>query len=149
MLDAHPYEEPAYDIIPLDNADNYSGSGAVGNIKPTTMGGFIDLLKATFNCKAIRYCGDERKTITRVALCGGSGAFLTSDAIASGADIYVTGDVKFHDFTSFADKIAIADIGHYESEQCSKSIFREILEKKFPGLTIKDAETDINTIKYI
>lgn len=104
MLDAHPYEEPAYDIIPLDNADNYSGSGAVGNIKPTTMGGFIDLLKATFNCKAIRYCGDERKTITRVALCGGSGAFLTSDAIASGADIYVTGDVKYHDFTSFADK---------------------------------------------
>ena len=149
MLDAHPYEEPAYDIIPLDNADNYSGSGAVGNIKPTTMGRFIDLLKATFNCKAIRYCGDERKTITRVALCGGSGAFLTSDAIASGADIYVTGDVKYHDFTSFADKIAIADIGHYESEQCSKSIFREILEKKFPGLTIKDAETDINTIKYI
>ena len=72
-----------------------------------------------------------------------------SDAIASGADIYVTGDVKYHDFTSFADKIAIADIGHYESEQCSKSIFREILEKKFPGLTIKDAETDINTIKYI
>ena len=121
----------------------------MGNIKPTTMGGFIDLLKATFNCKAIRDCGDERKTITRVALCGGSGAFLTSDAIASGADIYVTGDVKYHDFTSFADKIAIADIGHYESEQCSKSIFREILEKKFPGLTIKDAETDINTIKYI
>lgn len=149
MLDAHPYEEPAYDVIPLATADPYAGSGTVGCIKPTSMKEFLGILKTTFGCQTIRYCGDMGTTINKVALCGGSGAFLTPDAIAAGADVYVTGDVKYHDFTTFADKIMIADIGHYESEQCSKEIFQEILANKFPNLIIKNSKTDINTIKYI
>lgn len=149
MIEAHPYEEPAYDIIPLANADQYAGSGAVGSIKPIRLSDFLAKLKSAFNCPAIRYCGDLDAEISKVALCGGSGAFLTSDAIAAGADIYVTGDVKYHDFTTFADKIMIADIGHYESEQCTKEIFNGIIAESFPELTIRDSKTDINTIKYI
>lgn len=149
MCNVHPYEEPAFDIISLDNPDNYAGSGAVGNIDATTLEDFLEILKLVFQCPSIRYCGNKQATIQRVALCGGSGTFLVQDAIASGADIFVTGDVKYHDFTSSANRIMIADIGHFESEQCSKEIFRELLSKKFPELTIKNAKSDINTIKYI
>lgn len=148
LLKAHPYEEPAYDVIPLANADRYSGSGAVGEIEPTTVGKLLERLQAAFGTKAIRYSGDKEKTVSRVALCGGSGAFLTGDAIAAGADIYITGDLKYHDFTTFAGQIALADIGHYESEQCAKEIFGDILRERFPQLPVVMAETDINPINY-
>ena len=148
MLKAHPYEEPAYDIIPLENADRYAGSGAVGNIGETTAGEFLENLKSVFGCPAVRYCGELNRRISRVALCGGSGAFLIGDALAAGADIYVTGDLKYHDFTENAGKIMLADIGHFESENCTKEIFHDILSAEFPSLRIELAK-ETNTIKLI
>lgn len=149
MLKAHPYEEPAYDIIPLANADRYAGSGAIGEIAPTDAESLLKKLKTTFNCPFVRYCGNKSATIRRIALCGGSGAFLIGDAIAAGADIYLSGDIKYHDFTEAAGKIMVADIGHYESEQCAKEIIRDILMKRFPTLPVAFAKTDENTINYI
>lgn len=149
MIAAHPYEEPAYDVFPLKNADNYSGSGVVGDIEPARLEEFLNKTKSIFNVGAIRYAGDKTKTIRRVALCGGSGAFLIGKAIASGADLYITGDVKYHDFTTYEGQIAIADIGHYESEQCTKEIFYEIIQKNFPNFASYFAETDTNPINYL
>lgn len=149
MLAVHPYEEPAYDILPLGNHDPYAGSGAIGNITPTRADSFLLRLKETFGCASLRYCGNPQTVIRRVALCGGSGAFLTADAIAAGADIFVSGDFKYHDFTTYAGSIMIADIGHYESEQCAKEILEGVIRRKCPELPILYAETDKNTIKYI
>lgn len=150
MLDVHPYEEPAYDIIPLLNGDAYSGSGAIGLLQgPTTLSNFLHVLKDVFKCPCIRHNGvDGKQMIQKVALCGGSGSFLTKDAISQGADIYVTGDVKYHDFTSATGQIVIADIGHYESEQCAKEILQDEISRKFPKLRIKQSITENNTIKY-
>lgn len=148
-LAAHPYEEPAYDIIPLDNADAYAGSGAVGDIAPVRAEDLLKRLKSTFGCPSVRYCGNPDTIIRRVALCGGSGAFLTADAVRAKAGIYITGDVKYHDFTDFTGQIMIADIGHYESEQCTKEIFMEIIRRTMPGLPVHFAASDENTIKYI
>lgn len=148
MLKVHPYEEPAFDIIALDNADKRAGSGVVGNIDCCTLAELLTRLKDRFNVAAIRYAGDSNGKVRRVALCGGSGAFLISDAIAAGADIYVTGDLKYHDFTTFADRIALADIGHYESEQCAKQILADIISNKFPDMPVRMAASDTNTIKY-
>ena len=77
----HPYEEPAFDIIPLLSEDHQHGSGAVGNIQETPLKDLLARLKEIFKVGAIRYCGDDEKPITRIALCGGSGAFLIGDAI--------------------------------------------------------------------
>ncbi|MGN1266235.1 MAG: Nif3-like dinuclear metal center hexameric protein [Muribaculaceae bacterium] len=148
MLAAHPYEEPAYDVIALLNQSPYTGFGVVGNIEPMALADFLALVKTTFNVDAIRYSGDENAVIKRVALCGGSGAELVGDAIAQGADIYVTGDIKYHDFTSNNHRIVMADIGHYESEQFTKDIFYEIIRKKMPNFALYFAEKEIKQVKF-
>ncbi len=149
MVAAHPYEEPAYDVIPLANADRYAGSGVIGDIDPINYGVFIERLKSAYGTPCVRCSGRLDSTVSRGAFCGGSGAFLVEDAIAAGADAYVTGDVKYHDFTGAAGRIRIADVGHYESEQCAKEIFSEIIRAKFPNLRIVYSTTDINPINYI
>ncbi len=147
MIKAHPYEEPAYDVIQLLNESAHYGLGVVGNVTEMKATEFLMLLKKTFNVDAIKYCGDENTVISKVAMCGGSGAEFVGAAIASGADIYVTADVKYHDFTSNAHNIMIADIGHYESEQFTKDIFYEIIQKKMPNFATYFAETDNKQVK--
>ena len=137
------------DIIPLANSDNYNGSGIIGDIEPTSLGDFLQLLKSTFGIHTIRYSGNPSSIIRRVAMCGGSGAPMASDAIAASADVYVSGDFKYHDFTTYRGIISLADIGHYESEQCAKSILRDIIAGKFPDIPVTFSKTDINTINYI
>ena len=85
----------------------------------------------------------------RVALCGGSGASFVKDAVKAGADIFVTGDVKYHDFTTWARDIILADIGHYESECCSASIFSRVLRERFPSLVVYFSESQKNPIGFI
>lgn len=148
MIAAHPYEEPAYDVLPLLNASPYDGIGVVGDIQPMPAMQFLALLKRRFDVDAVKYCGNTDKEISRVALCGGSGAEFIGDAISSGADVYVTGDVKYHDFTGNSGRIMIADIGHYESEQFTKDIFYEIIRKKMPNFATYYAKSEIKQVKF-
>ena len=114
----HPYEEVAYNIYPLSNSNQDSGSGMIGELKeemePTA---FLAHLKRTFGAHGIRYTEATKSKVKKVALCGGSGSFLIEQAKRAGADVYVTGDVKYHEFFDADGRIMIADIGHYESEQ--------------------------------
>ena len=148
MLQAHPYEEPAYDVLQLQNESPYEGAGVVGDIEPTSATDFFAKLKNVFGVDAVRFCGDASKTIRRVALCGGSGAEFIGAAVHSGADIYVTGDVKYHDFTGNASRILIADIGHYESEQFTKDIFYEIIREKMPNFATYYAKSENKQVKF-
>ena len=148
MLQAHPYEEPAYDVLQLQNESPYEGARVVGDIEPTSATDFFAKLKYVFGVDAVRFCGDATKTIRRVALCGGSGAEFIGAAVHSGADIYVTGDVKYHDFTGNASRILIADIGHYESEQFTKDIFYEIIREKMPNFATYYAKSENKQVKF-
>ena len=148
MLQAHPYEEPAYDVLQLQNESPYEGAGVVGDIEPTSATDFFAKLKNVFGVDAVRFCGDATKTIRRVALCGGSGAEFIGAAVHSGADIYVSGDVKYHDFTGNASRILIADIGHYESEQFTKDIFYEIIREKMPNFANYYAKSENKQVKF-
>ena len=148
MLKAHPYEEPAFDVIPLDNADRYSGSGVIGDIQPDSATSFLQQLKATFGVHTLRYSGNLTRSIKRVALCGGSGAFLIQKAISRGADIYVTGDLKYHEFQGHEQRIILADIGHYESEQFTKELFADIIAALHPDFEVNFAKAETNQIKY-
>lgn len=126
------------------------GIGVIGDMKPTPKLEFLRRLKKKFNVKALKYSAHSPKlVIKRPAVCGGSGAFLIKKAIEEGADAIVTGDVKYHDFTSFGGDILIADIGHYESELCSSKIFSRIIRDRFPEMVVYFAEKESNPIAFL
>ena len=89
-----------------------------------------------------------KKEVKKVAACGGSGSFLLGRAIASGADVFISGDFKYHQFFDADNSILIADIGHYESEQFTKEIFYENLNKKFPTFALHLSEQNTNPVNY-
>ncbi len=150
LLEAHPYEEVAYDIISLDNSQNIVGLGIIGELEEEKeLDLFLEQLKTTFNCAAVRYSGERKSKIKKVAMCGGSGSSLLKGAIKSGADIFVTGDFKYHQFFENDDKIIIADIGHFESEQFTKELFYEIVTNKFSKFALRLSEIQTNPVKYL
>lgn len=148
MLESHPYEEVAYDIYKLENECTNTGLGMIGNLK-TEMSeeDFLSLLKQKFGCSLIKHSDLIGKPIKNVALCGGSGAFLINTAKSSGAQVYVSGDIKYHDYFLAEKKIIIADIGHFESEQFTKEIFYDIIMKKNPNFAVRFSEKNVNPIK--
>ena len=89
------------------------------------------------------------KPVTRVAWCGGSGSFLLSDAIRAGAQVYITGDFKYHEFFDADNRIVIADIGHYESEQFTPEIIHSLLQKKFSNFALYFTQVNTNPINYV
>ena len=89
------------------------------------------------------------KPVKKVAVLGGSGSFAIEKAIEAGADIYVTADIKYHEFYKAENKLVIADIGHYESEQFTKNLLVDILTKKFPNFAIILSQKNTNPIYYL
>lgn len=150
MLDAHPYEEVAYDIYSLDNTNSQAGLGMIGELKDeeNTIG-FLKRVKDIFGCGCIRHTQIVKDKVKKVAVCGGSGSFLLRNAISAKADVFVTGDFKYHEFFDAEKKIIIADIGHYESEQFTRDIFYEIVTKKFPNFAVHISEINSNPINYL
>ena len=145
----HPYEEVAYELIPLKNTNNYEGSGMVGYLEEEMEEvDFLRLLKGTFDCKIIRHTKLLNKPIKKIAFCGGSGSFLLEKAKKSNADIFITGDYKYHDFFDAEDQIIIADIGHFESEQYTSNLLVDILTKKFPTFAFEITGIKTNPINY-
>lgn len=150
MISSHPYEEVAYDIYPLLNSFNGAGAGMIGELsEPISEINFLKRVKKIFNLQAIRHTQLLKKDIQKVAFCGGSGAFLIKQAIASNADIYITADVKYHQFFDAENRILIADIGHFESEQFTIDIFYEYLLKNFSKFAVLKSEIKTNPINYI
>ena len=150
LFKAHPYEEVAYDIVPLDNIHQEIGIGMVGELTNETEElEFLNFLKTTMNAKGIRHSKLIGKPIKKVAVLGGSGSFAISNAIAANADIYITSDIKYHEFYKAENKLVIADIGHFESEQFTKNILVDILTKKFPNFAIILSNRNTNPIYYL
>ena len=150
LLKAHPYEEPAYDFIPLQNAWNQVGAGVVGDLEEAEDELiFLNRIKNIFNIPTIRHTNLLGKAIQRVALCGGSGSSFLSDAMNANADVYLTGDIKYHEFFEAQKRILIADIGHFESEQFTKEIFHEIITKKMPTFAVQISDSKTNPINYL
>lgn len=150
LLQAHPYEEVAYDVVSLDNAYNLVGSGMIGELKKPVDGlVFLKNLKKSLKTDCIRYTSLLNKPVQKVAVCGGAGRFLLNNAIAAGADVLVTADFKYHDFFDADNKIVVADVGHYESEQFTKDLLLQHLSEKFPILAARISSVNTNPIKYL
>lgn len=149
LFKSHPYEEVAYEVYALENENQQIGMGMTGELKePMDEQDFLSLVKRIFDVPVIRHSRFLEKRIHKVAVLGGSGSFAISRAKAARADIFITADLKYHDFFQAEGKLVLADIGHYESEQYTKNLLASFLNKKIPNFAVVLSETDTNPIKY-
>jgi len=149
MIAAHPYEEVAYDIYPLLNDAAKTGAGLIGLLKtPVPEQEFLQWLKIKLDLKVIRHSPLRGRLIKTVAICSGSGSFLIAEAIGAKADIYLTADLKYHDFFDLENRILLADIGHYESECGVKDWLYATLIEKFPNFAFLISEINTNPVHY-
>lgn len=149
MYAAHPYEEVAYEIYPIQNSNQFEGAGMIGElVTEQDEITFLSQLKTTFKCGVIRHTKLLGRKIKKVAVCGGSGSFLLSKAIQQKADIFITGDFKYHEFFDAENKLIIADIGHFESEQFTTNLLAEKLKENFTNFAIHLTEHNTNPINY-
>ncbi len=149
MKAAHPYEEVAYDIVPLANRYPDIGAGLIGELPAaTTENELLTRLKEIFKVPVIRHTSLLQKAIKKVAVCGGAGSFLISKALAAGADAYITADIKYHEFFDANNRMLVADIGHYESEQFTINLLQEVLGQKFPTFAVLKTEVKTNPVNY-
>ena len=128
---------------------NIAGCGVIGDIEPKPAREVLKQVKQAFEVGAVRYSGDGDRVVSRVALCGGAGGFLLDKAVEAGAQLYVTADMRYHDFLDNSQRIVVADIGHYESEHFTKEIFLEIIRKKSPTFAVAFAKNEINQVNYL
>ena len=149
LLTHHPYEEAAYDIIPISNTDASIGSGLIGELpEPADETAFLQTIKTAFGLQVIRHTGLCNKKVKIVAVCGGAGSFLIKKAVAAGADFYITSDVKYHEFFDANNRMVIADIGHWESEQFTPDLIITVLRSNFPTFAVLKSETRTNPVQY-
>jgi dinuclear metal center YbgI/SA1388 family protein len=129
MIEAHPYEEVAYDVLPLENRGAASGLGRVGNLaEPLSLSQFAGVVKAALELSTVRMGGRPDSTVKTVAVCGGAGADLWPEALKAGADVIVTGDLKYHTAQDMvAAGINFIDAGHYGTESVVLPMLLEYL----------------------
>ena len=145
----HPYEEVAYEITTLENKNQNIGMGMIGTLEnPMDESTFFRFLKNKMKTNTIRHSNFLNKPITKVAVLGGSGSFAIQAAKAAKADVFVTSDLKYHDFFSAENSIVLADIGHYESEQFTKNGLVAHLTKKISNFAVVLSKTNTNPVKY-
>lgn len=147
LLGAHPYETPAYELIPLHNPLPGMGSGIVGDLAeavPTRL--MLERLEAYFDTRQLRFSRSSLAEVRRVAICSGAGAFLWRAARAAEADIFVTGEAKYNDYFDVEERPILATVGHYESERIATRLFRQIISRKFPTFALHESMLDSNPV---
>ncbi len=149
LFDSHPYEEVAYDVVPLDNSFSDVGSGLIGEL-PVALDeiSFLQHIKKNMQAPMIRHTKFLDKKISRVAICGGAGSILLNEAIGNEAQAFISSDYKYHQFFDADGRLLICDIGHYESEQFTPLIFAQLLNENLPTFATLFSKTNSNPIKY-
>ncbi|MBI1183374.1 Nif3-like dinuclear metal center hexameric protein [bacterium] len=150
LLNAHPYEEVAYDEFQLQNEHPQYGAGLIGEL-PTALSyhDFVQHLKTNMELQVLKSTAFPPKKVKKVALCGGSGSFLLPTAIARKADVFVSADFKYHEFFDAENKLAIMDIGHYESERFTIDLIHDWLREKFATFALLKTEVNTNPVNYL
>ncbi|MBN8642244.1 MAG: Nif3-like dinuclear metal center hexameric protein [Flavobacteriales bacterium] len=146
----HVYEEVAYEIYDLQNAHQNIGLGMVGELEsPMNESEFLALVKDKMQCGGIRHSSLLGKSVSKVAVLGGSGSFAIKNAIQAKADVFITADLKYHNFYEAENQIVLADIGHFESERYTKNYIVDFLKEKITNFAIVLSEENTNPVKYL
>jgi dinuclear metal center YbgI/SA1388 family protein len=150
MFTSHVYEEVAYEIYNLQNRHQNIGLGMVGELENTMdEKEFLFFVKEKMQAHGIRHSAFTGKPVKKVAVLGGSGSFAIKNAISAGADVFLTADLKYHQFYEAENKLLLADIGHFESERYTKNYIVDYLTKKIPNFAIILSQENTNPVKYI
>ncbi len=127
-----------------------TGIGVIGTLEEAeTETEFLKRIKRTFEVGCVKHNKLMGREIRTVALCGGSGSFLIPNAVQARADVFITGEIKYHEFFGHEGDVLLAEIGHYESEQYTKEIFYQLIREMFPGLPVAQTKVNTNPIKYL
>jgi dinuclear metal center YbgI/SA1388 family protein len=149
MIETHPYEEVAYDIVALENTNAMIGSGLIGELPdPVPETTVLQNIKEKFNLSVIKHTALTGKPVKKLAVCGGAGSFLINAAISAGAGFYISSDIKYHEFFDANGRLVIADIGHYESEQFTIDLLFEVLTQKFLNFAVLKTSLNTNPVQY-
>lgn len=150
MMAVHPYEEVAYDIYPLINKSENIGSGMIGELEnETDLEAFLSKVKKSLQAAYLRHGPIHNgKKVKKVAICGGSGSFLMDAAYRQQADLFITGDLKYHDFFEYNGKMTLVDAGHYETEQFTKDLLFDLLTKKFSNFALQISGINTNPVSF-
>ena len=150
MKNAHPYEEVACELYTLQNKHQEIGAGIIAELAQSVdIKDFLNELKSIFNVKCLKHTQIISGKIKKIAICGGSGSFLIQDAIRAKADVFITSDIKYHDFFEANDKLVLVDIGHFESEQFTIELFADVLKNNFPTFAHFKTEVYTNPVNYL
>ncbi|ALJ00475.1 Nif3-like dinuclear metal center hexameric protein [Rufibacter tibetensis] len=149
LLKAHPYEEVAHFLVALQNENQEVGAGMVGELEDPLSGEqFAQHVKEKLQINTFRHTDWPITHIKKVAVCGGAGSFLTRQAKAAGAQVFLTADLKYHEFFEANEHMALVDVGHYESEVYTKELFYEILTKSFSNFAVELAFCNTNPVRH-
>jgi len=150
LFKTHSYEEIAYEVTTLENKNQHIGMGMIGEL-PTEQETqtFLKEVKQKMKASSLRHSGFSNDTVKKVAVLGGSGSFAIEAAKKTGAHVFITADLKYHDFFKAENSIVLVDIGHYESEQYTKNLLASYLRKKITNFAIILSTTDTNPVKYL
>lgn len=150
MKNAHPYEEVAYEVYTLQNKHQEIGAGIIAELAQSVdIKDFLNELKSIFNVKCLKHTQIISDKIKKIAICGGSGSFLIQDAIRAKADVFITSDIKYHDFFEANNQLVLVDIGHFESEQFTIELFADVLKNNFPTFAHFKTDVHTNPVKYL
>ena len=149
LREAHPYEELAYFASPVLNEWGDKGAGMMGTLpEAVDFSAFVSIVKKSLCLKMLKHTSPVKEKVQTVALCGGSGIFLLPDALAAGADVFLTADVKYHEFFDADGRIVLMDAGHFETEQFTSEGIVRNLSAQFPNIAILLSETKTNPVNY-
>ncbi len=148
LKEAHPYEDMAYDLYPVEQADimKKSGLGKIGTLeKEMEPEEFIEFTKKALNIKHLRTAGEPPESVKKVALCTGSGAEFIGLSKVKGADVYVTGDLKYHDAQRARENgMWVIDAGHFGTEKQVVNLLEEMIRGRFGDGEIETRVSDKN-----
>ncbi|MDX1740985.1 MAG: Nif3-like dinuclear metal center hexameric protein [Rhodothermales bacterium] len=154
LKNAHPYEEVAYDLYPVQQPYTRAGLGAIGNL-PVSMerDEFLTHVAKALSLQALRYSGSAVGHVSRVAVCGGAGSDLIGAARQSRADAFVTSDVTYHRFFEVMDDVGrqdllLIDAGHYETEVATERLLVEFLAQRFGDVEFRRTALRSSPIRY-
>lgn len=137
-------------LKPMDGLhDSNVGAGMIGCVEAVESGAFLQQVKTLLGLGTMRCSELTRSEIRKVAICGGAGSFLIGEAIRQRADIFITADLKYHDFQRAEGRIILCDAGHYETEQFAKELIYSTISKKFRNFACLISDEGNAYVRYI
>lgn len=148
---AHSYEEPAFDVYPLTRTSGrVQGAGRMGKLKPQSLSDLVATVKTALACGPVQVIGDPDSTVESVAIVCGAGGEMLSDAIRARADVFLTGEMRFHDYLrAQAEGVALCLPGHYATERFALEVLAEQIATEFPELTVEPSHAETDPVTWL